>query len=58
MKVLNEGLMEEMLESENLRVAWARVKGNRGAPGMDGISVGAFMEHIRPHWNTVRAKVV
>ena len=58
MKVLNEGLMEQMLESENLRVAWARVKGNRGAPGMDGISVGAFMEHIRPHWNTVRAKVV
>ena len=58
MNVLNEGLMEMMLESENLRVAWRSVKANRGAAGIDGIGVGAFMEHIRPHWKKVRTKVV
>lgn len=57
MKVLNEELMEEMLESENLRAAWGAVKANRGAAGLDGISVAAFMEHIRPHWDRVKTKV-
>lgn len=57
MKALNEDLMERMLESENLRAAWRAVKANRGAAGMDGIGIDAFMEHIRPHWEKVRAKV-
>jgi len=58
MEALNEGLMEKMLESENLRCAWRAVKANRGAAGMDGISVEAFMGHIAPHWETVRTKVL
>ncbi len=58
MKALNEGLMEQMLEPENLRVAWKAVKANRGAAGIDGIGVEAFMDHIRPHWEKVRAKLV
>lgn len=57
MEALNEGLMEEMLEPENLRAAWRAVKANHGAAGMDGIRVEAFMDHIRPHWDKVRAKV-
>jgi group II intron reverse transcriptase/maturase len=55
--VLNEGLMEEMLDSSNLRVSWQAVKANRGAAGIDGISVGAFLRHIGPHWDKVRTKV-
>lgn len=58
MKVLNEGLMEQMLESQNLRAAWRAVKANRGAPGIDSISVDAFIEHISPHWEKVRTKIV
>lgn len=56
--MLNEGLMEQMLESETLAAAWKVVKANRGAAGMDGISIEAFMEHIGPHWNTVKAKIL
>jgi RNA-directed DNA polymerase len=55
---LNEALMEQMLEPENLRAAWRAVKANHGAAGMDGISVDAFEEHISPHWNKVREKVL
>lgn len=58
MKVLNERLMEEMLEPENLRAAWRAVKANHGASGMDGISIEAFEEHIRPHWDTVKVKIL
>ena len=58
MNALNEGLMEAMLKPENLRLAWRAVKANHGAPGMDGISIEAFEEHIRPHWKKVAAKII
>ena len=58
MEALNEGLMEKMLAPDNLRAAWKAVKANRGAPGIDGVSVETFEEHIRPHWQTVRAKIL
>ena len=58
MKAPNEGLMEQMLEPQSLRAAWRAVKANRGAAGIDGISVEGLMEHIRGHWDTVSAKVL
>ena len=58
MKALNEGLLEEMLAPDNLRGAWKAVKANHGAPGVDGISVEAFEEHMRPHWHKVRTKIL
>ncbi len=58
MKAPNEGLMEQMLASENLRQAWKGVKANRGAAGIDGIRIKEFIEHIGPHWKKVSAKVL
>ncbi len=58
MKALNEGLLEKMLMPENLRLAWNAVKANHGAPGIDGISIETFEEHMRPHWPKVRAKIL
>lgn len=58
MNALNEGLMERMLEPENLKSAWRVVKANHGAAGIDGISVEAFEEQIRPHWPKVRTKIL
>jgi len=58
MKATNEGLTGQMLELENLRAAWRAVKANRGAAGIDGISVERFREHIGGHWATVSAKVL
>lgn len=57
MEVLNESLMEKVLESENLRVAWKAVKSNKGAAGIDGIEIESFVEHIRPHWGNMREKI-
>lgn len=56
--MLNEGMMEQMLSSENLTAAWKAVKANRGAAGLDGIGIEAFMDHIRPHWEKLRTKIL
>lgn len=58
MKVLNEEVMEQMLESENLRIAWKAVKSNKGASGIDHIEVEDFVEHIRPHWENLKEKIL
>ena len=58
MNALNEGLMEQMLTPENMSRAWQAVKANQGAAGIDGIGIGEFADHIRPHWPTVRRKVL
>jgi RNA-directed DNA polymerase len=33
-----ECLMEEVCERQNLEIAWKRVRGNKGSPGVDGMS--------------------
>ena len=43
-------MIEEILEPENLAAAWKRVKANKGAPGIDGMTVGDFPAFARGHW--------
>ena len=42
-------LLEGVLASDNLRRAWKRVKANKGAPGIDGMTVEDFPAHARAH---------
>jgi len=50
----HDALMERVVEPGNLRRAWKRVKANKGAPGVDGMSIEAFPEYARAHWDTIR----
>jgi RNA-directed DNA polymerase len=43
-------MIEEILEPENLAKAWKRVRRNKGAPGIDGMTVGDFPAFAREHW--------
>jgi RNA-directed DNA polymerase len=36
-------------------LAWKRVKTNKGAAGMDGMSIEAFPEFVRHHWERIRS---
>lgn len=42
-------LLEQVLEHENLTRAWKRVRSNRGAPGIDGMTLERFPEFAREH---------
>ena len=50
-------LLEAVLASDNLARAWKRVKANKGAPGIDGVTVQDWPAHAREHWPAVRAQI-
>jgi RNA-directed DNA polymerase len=47
-------LMEEVLRRENVMAAHKRVVQNGGAPGVDGMTVGALLPYCREHWARIR----
>lgn len=51
-------LMEQVLELENLQRALDQVRRNRGAPGIDGMTVDALGEHLKKHWSDFRTSLV
>jgi len=48
-------LLEQILSRENMLLAWKRVKANKGAAGVDGMSIDAFPEFARQHWERIRS---
>lgn len=52
-----DDLLEHVLASDNLARAWKRVKANRGAPGIDGMTIEDFPAHARAHWPAVRQQI-
>ena len=51
---LQVDLMQAVVAPENMRAAWARVKSNKGAPGIDGMPIEDFPAFARTHWATIR----
>jgi len=47
--------LEQILSRENMQMAWKRVKANKGAAGMDGMSIDAFPTFARQHWERIRS---
>src|SRR6266446_4986346 len=53
-----ERLMEEVCEAGNLRKALQRVKANRGAPGVDGMTVEGLAEYFGQHEAELRQQLL
>jgi RNA-directed DNA polymerase len=53
----SERLLEEVLKKENLERALKRVKANRGAPGVDGMTVEELPRYLRDNWTSIKAKL-
>ena len=50
--------METILDRENLKKALSRVKGNKGAPGVDGMSVEQLPAFLKEHWPAIRDQLL
>jgi RNA-directed DNA polymerase len=51
-------LLERVLERANLQRALKQVRSNRGAPGIDGMSVDALPSYLKEHWREIRAQLL
>ena len=50
-------LIEQVLDMENMTDAWLRVAGNRGAPGVDRVSIRRFTRHWEENLRRLRDQV-
>jgi len=55
---ISERMMEEVCERENCKQALARVKANKGSPGVDGMTVHKLAGHLRQHWPAIREQLL
>jgi group II intron reverse transcriptase/maturase len=52
-----ESMWERIFSRGNMLKALGRVELNRGAPGVDGMTVKELPDHLKAHWTTIRAKL-
>src|SRR5256885_4102413 len=50
--------LEAVVERENLKKALAQVKRNKGAPGIDGMTVNELAPYLKEHWPMIRAQLL
>jgi len=55
---VDETLMEAVVEKENMLAAFARVKSNRGAAGVDGMGVDELEYHLRSSWPDIKRSLL
>ena len=53
-----EQSMEEICQAENCKQALARVKSNKGSPGIDGMTVEKLPDYLKQHWPKVREQLL
>ena len=51
-------LLARVLERDNLQRALKQVRRNKGAPGVDGMTVDELPVHLKDHWLEIRASIV
>src|SRR3984885_5523535 len=56
--VIGEQLMEEVCGRENCKQALARIKANKGSPGVDGMTIHELPEHLKQHWPAIREQLL
>ena len=50
-------LLEKILSNENMNAAYKRVCRNKGAGGVDEVSVEELGDYIKEHWGSIREQI-
>jgi len=50
-------VMQEVLQPGNLEAALAQVQANKGAAGVDGMTVKQLPDHLRAHWPQIKQQL-
>ena len=50
-------MLEKILSDENIKTAYKRVYANKGAGGVDGVTVNELEEYMKEHWNSIKAEI-
>jgi RNA-directed DNA polymerase len=53
-----ERLLEEVLRRENMLSAFRRVRSNKGAPGIDGMTVEELVPYLKMEWPRIREELL
>ena len=51
------GMMSAILERGNMMRAYERVRRNKGAPGVDGMTVAELKPYLKGHWPEIRERL-
>ncbi len=54
----HEQLLERILSQDNMHRAWKRVKENKGAPGVDTMTIEEMPDSLREHWKEIRESLM
>ena len=50
--------MNQILSRENMKMAYKKVKANKGAGGIDGISIEDVNKHLKENWIDIKTKIL
>lgn len=50
-------MLEKILREENIKTAYKRVYANKGAGGVDGVTVGELEEYLKEHWQGIKQQI-
>jgi RNA-directed DNA polymerase len=53
-----EDMMEAVVERENMMKAYRRVVGNKGVPGVDGMSTWELGSYLQPNWERIKVELM
>lgn len=57
-KAESTSLMERVVDPDNMQRAYRRVVTNKGAPGVDGMTVHQLADHLKQYWPTLRERLL
>ena len=50
-------LLDEILSSENMKLAYKKVKASKGASGIDGITTDEVSSYLKEHWLEIKEQI-